>query len=86
MREHPDLSEDKVTQGGRHGGFFLRHFLPNLVFLLSTNFLCQVGISQRGVVCALVSAQRSVNAAQQDDSGIFWDAPRECDVFVPRSS
>lgn len=57
----------------------------------ASSFLYQVWISQRGAGSALVSAQRSVNVAQQDDSGIFWgfvreaDAPRGCDVFVPEA-
>ena len=46
-------------------------FSLSFFFKASTFSLSFFGISQRGVGSALVSAQRSMNAAQQEDSGIF---------------
>ena len=58
------------------------------LFLLSANFLSRRWFSQRGVGSALVSAQRSANAAQREDSGDILgicSPPETCDAFVPEA-
>lgn len=58
-------AEDEIIQEGRPGGFFVRRFKLQPP-------------RRRGVVLlCLVAARPPVNAAPQDDAGIFWDAPGE---------